>query len=82
VSQCVFKFWQLMTGEFYPYNKRKFGRLFQNGMHLEELCNTIRHQKYKAICFNDAEKIDYETAKKSLNDAFESVLPEKSSFEK
>ena len=82
VSQCVFKFWQLMTGEFYPYNKRKFGRLFQNGACLDELCDAIRHQKYKAICFNDAEKIDFEMARKALNDAFDAVLPEKSSFEK
>ena len=46
------------------------------------VANEIMNQKYKQICLNDVDSnIDFEKMKKEINDAFESILPEKSSFE-
>lgn len=81
ISQYVFKFWQLMTGAFYPYDKRKFGQAFPVDRKLDEICRTIERQQYKAICINDTESIDFEETKKRVNEAFEKALPEKSSYE-
>ena len=82
VSQCVFKFWQLMSGQFIPYNKRKYGRLYQAGRNFEQMCDSIRSRRYKYICFNDADEIEFESHKTALNEAFEQALPNPSSFEK
>ena len=42
----------------------------------------IREQKYKLVCINDSVHIrNYEKVMQELRDAFESILPEKSSFE-
>ena len=82
VSQCVFKFWQLMSGDFVPCNKHKDGRLYQAGRDFEDLCQSIRTRRYKFICFNDADEIEFESHKKALNEAFQDALPNKSAFEK
>ena len=82
VSQCVFKFWQLMSGTFQPYDKHKAGRLYQAGRDFDNLCDSIRTRRYKYICFNDADEIDFESHKIALNEVFEQALPRKSSFEK
>ena len=42
----------------------------------------IRNQTYKLICLNDNIRIrNYEKVIGNIKDAFESILPEKSSFE-
>lgn len=81
VSQHVFKFWQLMTGQFYPYDKRKFGQAIPIDTKLDEICTAIEKQRYKAICINDMESIDFEKTKNKINRSFEKTFPEKSSFE-
>lgn len=81
VSQCVFKFYQLASGIFHPYNKRRYGCWFPGGSDPRRAAEAIRKQQYKFICYNDSEKVDFETAAQILRDAFEEVLPEKSSFE-
>jgi len=49
---------------------------------IDEIVETIKSQKYKQICMNDNRDIkDFEVKKKAIQDAFESILPEKSSFE-
>ena len=43
---------------------------------------SILRQKKKIICINDSNhEIDFEKVKKEINQAFEQVFPEKSSFE-
>lgn len=81
ISQHVFKFWQLMMGQFYPYDKRKFGKALPVDTKLDQICEAIQKQKYKAICINDADAADFDQAKKRVIEAFEKVLPEKSSYE-
>lgn len=82
ISQCVFKFYQLMTGSFAPYNKQKNGRYFTIGKQLDSLCNEIRSQKYKMLCLNDTDVTDFDGCKQALNTVFHEMLPEKSSFER
>lgn len=82
VSQCVFKFWQLMTGQFQPYSKREFGVVLPVADKIDEICQAITEQRYKAICINDSPDIDFEMVKAKINGAFELALSEKSSFEK
>lgn len=82
VSQCVFKFWQLASGDFYPYDKRKHGYFFAGGNHPEKAAKAIRTKQYKFICYNDGVDLDYDYCKELIHSAFEEVFPKKSSFEK
>ena len=82
VSQCVFKFWQLLNGNFYNYNKRKAGRSLTVSTKTPEICQAIRNHQYKFICINDSDQIDFEKTRQLINGAFEEVLPEKSIYEK
>ncbi len=82
VSQCVFKFWQLGSGKFYPCNKRKYGGWFPGGYDIDGACRAIRSRKYKYICYNDAPDVDFVTNKVLLHAAFDDVLPEKCAYER
>ena len=82
VSQCVFKFWQLASGKFHPYNKRKNGTWFPGGYNIDGACRAIRSGQYKYICYNDAPDVDFDTNKPLLHAAFNDALPEKSAFER
>lgn len=81
VSQLVFKYWQLLSGTFMPYNKDRFGKVFDVSSQLREICECISNKRYKAICINDSEQAEFEEVRQTLTEAFEMVLSEKSSFE-
>ena len=50
---------------------------------VDRLCALIRKQRHDMICVNDpAGDVDVDALSKKLKAAFESILPEKSSFEK
>lgn len=83
VSQCVFKFWQLLNGTFVPYDKRRYGKVYQIGSELNEIDRALTGQRYKFLCLNDDTTVeDFEQTKAKLLGLFDSVLPEKSSFER
>lgn len=82
VSQCVFKFYQLMTGQFAPYNKRKNGCSFTISQHRDSLIRALRTRQFKMVCMNDADGTDFDSCKQALHQVFEEILPEKSSFER
>lgn len=83
VSPYLFREWQKLSGEFVPGNVTKDFQYFNVGSHNEKLVRTICRQKKKSICINDAnEAIDFDRAKREICQAFEKILPEKSSFEK
>jgi len=82
VTQYLVRYFQLLDGNFIP-RSRKFGKLFSISNDNSALVDAIINHKYKSICTNDDEDtIDFEKAKKEINDAFEKAFPEKSSFEK
>lgn len=82
VSQCVFKYTQLLSGEFAPYDKNRYGKLFKLGDSLDATCRAIENQEYKMICINDTGVTDFDASKAALIAAFEKVFPDKSRFEK
>lgn len=84
VSPYLQRFWDLASNNFTPYNIQKLGRVFELYTHsTTQAAGFITQQKKPMVCINDHEKLhDFEGAKKIINQAFESILPEKSTFEK
>lgn len=81
VNQWLFRYWQLCKGNFYPINPQKDRKYFELDSNIEEICLSIKKQKYKEIVLNDAECKDFDERMKKLVEAFDSILPEKSNFE-
>lgn len=82
VNQWLARYWQLASGQFSPIRPGKklyFALRNDNTAAL----TAIRSQAYEVICLNDREGIaDFEGQKRLIQEAFESILPEKSAFEK
>lgn len=86
VNQWLFRYWQLAKGEFHP-RSASFGKSFclkDDEKNNEIIYSAISCQKFKMICINDGiEKSEnFQKAKKNICQAFESILPDPSSFEK
>lgn len=85
ISSRLLSFWQLAKGDFYP-RSAKIGQYFaicNDDAKNEKLNKTIRSGEYKILCINDEYTgDDFEGVKEQLINSFETVLPEKSSFEK
>lgn len=83
VNQWLFRHWALCKGDFSPINPYKDRRCFDlyDG-NAELIAECIRNQKYAEVVLNDSEDLqDFEKVSCILKDAFEAILPEKSSFE-
>jgi len=82
-SIWLFRYWQLVKGDFVPLNVQKDSVCFAiQDDTLDKIVKTIECQKKKIVCLNDGEVSSFETAKERINAAFQKILPEKSSFEK
>lgn len=83
VNQYIFQDYRFCTGNFYPVNpchRKKYFSL--TNANLKLIVNTIKKQKFTQIVINDTDDIvDFEKTQKYLIEAFQSILPEKSSFE-
>ena len=83
VSQYVLREYQKLSGDFVPRNTHKFCKYFNLKPENPELVKTITKQTAKCICINDSNhEIDFEKAKKEINNALDQILPEKSEFER
>jgi hypothetical protein len=81
VNIYLIKEWYLCKGAFYP-RKPNFGQKFELGED-ENVYDYIIGHKGKVVCLNDSsEDIDFASIQTKLIDAFDRILPEKSSFEK
>ena len=70
----------LMTGEFYP--KRRKGIVLSSNNPMKAN-STIKDCPYKLMCLSDVSSDnDFESDKELINSAFDTVFPEKCSFEK
>ena len=78
INQYLFAYYQLLSGRFAPTSRRKTGRVLSGAWTPEEAAWAIG--RYKMVCINDTVP-DFEAAKSAVNAAFESLLPNKSSFE-
>lgn len=83
VNSWLIRYWQLVKGDFVPFNVQKDNAYFTiQDDTLDKIVKTIECQKKKIVCLNDGEVSSFETAKERINAAFQRILPEKSSFEK
>ena len=82
VTIYLFREWQKLSGNFYAKNAQRGFRYFNVDNYNLKLLRTIRKQKAKMICMNDANYfIDFDRVKGEIEQAFSDILPEVSSFE-
>lgn len=84
VNQYLMRYWRLCTGEFAPYNVWKDSEfLCIQNQKLDYISDLICNRKKRVVCLNDADvSVDFDRAKHVLINSFESILPQKSTFEK
>jgi hypothetical protein len=81
-TQELFRTWQICKSDFNAYNTYQDTKMFPLLFKTEKAIKAIREQSYDLVCINDNEHIrDFEKTMLSVNAAFDSILPEKSSFE-
>lgn len=85
VSQWCIRYWQIATGNF-EIRSAGFSRFFDIASIGDEIpvVAEIKKSKHQIICINDNVKNDEEflSIVKNINDAFEVIYPNKSTFEK
>ena len=81
-NQWIFLWWQVASGNFSPAIIDNVVSVADDST-VEVLCKTIMSQAHDMICINDPEQdVDFETLSFRLKAAFQTILSEKSSFEK
>ncbi len=81
VNQWLLKDWNMCKGNFHPRSP-KWGMKFELGDD-DDAFEYVTRQKGKVVCLNDSsESIDFKTIREKLVESFETILPEKSGFEK
>jgi len=79
----LFRIWQICKGNFEPYNTYRDTKMFPLMIKSKKAIKAIYNHSYSLICLNDNVHIrNYDVVMGNINDAFMSILPEKSSFEK
>jgi hypothetical protein len=83
VNQYLFQEWQIMSGNFAPFNFEKTFRYFDTfPSDISILQEAIIYQKYNTICINDTQRnAAFPIVKEAAIEAFNKILPEKSAFE-
>lgn len=78
----LFRTWQICSGAFVPINTYRDTKMFPLMLRPNQAARAIRGQKYNLICLNDNVHIrSYDKVMQNIKQAFESILPDKSSFE-
>jgi hypothetical protein len=82
-NQYIFRYWQFATGRFYPTNIRNRAELCSIlDWTMPQVERTVRQRSIPVIIINDEPESDFDRWQPVLLDAFQSILPEKSMFEK
>ena len=82
VNQWLAIWWQVAGGSFSPYVVDNTVEDV-NASSVSGLCRTITRQRHDMVCVNDPTgDVDFENLSEKLRNAFETILPQKSSFEK
>ena len=82
LTQELFRTWQICQGNFSPLNVYDTAKMFPLVIKPKKAIEAVRNQKYNLVCLNDNVHIrDYDKLMSTLEEAFQSILPEKSSFE-
>ena len=84
VAPWLFRYWQLASGFFAPYNIFKDGKYYGvNDTSIMDISTCILRQQKRIICLNDTPiQMNYEDNKKRILSAFDVILPDKCSFER
>jgi hypothetical protein len=84
VNQYLFRYWQLVTGNFEPIGdqEKKYIDL-KSKADCINAAKLIGLSKYNLICLNDKfeNSLDFESSSLLINTAFNKILPNKSSYE-
>ena len=81
LNQYLFLWWQWCTGNFVPSAMQKKCNTIYVNKNLNSLISAIENPKCPMLCMNDIEIEDFEEKKDALNQSFEKILGNKSSFE-
>jgi hypothetical protein len=82
INQYIFTYWDIFCGRAAPIDLNKIGMYYDLQNKAEEAAAVIMKQKYRMVCLNDTVESEFEHKRQLLSVAFESILPEKSSYEK
>ena len=78
----LFRSWQICKGNFEPYNPYTDTKMFPLVLRTSNAIKAIYEQSYSLICLNDNVLIrNYERTISKIHEAFNHILPQKSSFE-
>lgn len=78
----LFRTWQICSSNFIPYNTYKDTKMFPLMIKSKKAIKAVREQTYSLVCLNDNVHIrNYKQTMEKIKDSFESILPDKSSFE-
>ncbi|RZK55569.1 MAG: hypothetical protein EOO87_07555 [Pedobacter sp.] len=81
-TQELFRTWQICKSDFNSYNTYQDTKMFPLLFKAKKAVKAIKEQSYKLVCINDNEHIrNYKQTMAEVEQAFDSILPEKSSFE-
>jgi hypothetical protein len=81
-TQELFRTWQICRSHFNPYNTYQDTKMFPLLLRSKQAIKALYNQSYKLVCLNDNQHIrDYERVMTEIEQAFETILPEKSTFE-
>ncbi len=79
----LFKTWQICTSNFMPYNTYQDAKMFPLLIKSKKAIRAIKEQSYSLVCLNDNVHIrNYNKVMQDIKEAFDMILPNKSSFEK
>ena len=79
----LFRTWQICKGDFEPYNTYRDTKMFPLMIRPKQAVRAIYEQVYSLVCLNDNVHIrNYAQVMENIRNAFEHILPEKSSFER
>lgn len=78
----LFRTWQICRGNFTPYNTYNDTKMFPLMIKSRQAIRAIYEQSYSLVCLNDNVHIrNYDEVMDHIRQAFDHILPEKSSFE-
>lgn len=82
VNQWLCLWWQVASGQFAPFNTDNLVEGVEEDT-VNGLCRAIINQEHDMICLNDpSDDIAFDLLAERMKAAFETILPEKSSFER
>lgn len=83
VSPWAFRYWQLASGAFFPASPHPYECVQLFDSRVDGACEMVRRRSRAVLCLNDSSRLkQVGVAARKVRDALESVLPERSSFEK